>query len=86
MYINIQRGAVKLALRRHWIHVNQEYTRFLCTPDVHVTQVHSYALTSDSENQPPGMRSLAAIGIQCLRHHYRARNWTFDENHFLVFS
>ena len=19
-----------------------------------------------------------------LRHHYRARNWTFDENHFLV--
>ena len=21
-----------------------------------------------------------------LRHHYRARNWTFDENHFLVSS
>ena len=21
-----------------------------------------------------------------FRHHYRARNWTFDENHFLVFS
>ena len=21
-----------------------------------------------------------------LRHHYRARNWTFDENHFLISS
>ena len=28
-------------------------------------------------------KSLVWIG---LRHHYRARNWTFDENHFLVSS
>ena len=25
-------------------------------------------------------------GGPALRHHYRARNWTFDENHFVVSS
>ena len=31
-------------------------------------------------------RNLFRKYVNKLRHHYRARNWTFDENHFLVSS
>ena len=83
-------GAVKLVLCGHQMHLScmhqrRQRTNFIAPGCRHIGTVIPLVY-SVWDDEVDFLTSMVTFHKHALRHHYRARNWTFVENHFLVSS